>query len=84
MRYYTCYRYINFRYIPFEYILFVFDSKAIVPDGICVTAIALRNHINENEDLSNGLNDAIKIAKENNFGKLSDYCERYPYNLFTG
>ncbi|VVC45766.1 ATP-grasp fold, subdomain 1,PEP-utilising enzyme, mobile domain,Pyruvate phosphate dikinase [Cinara cedri] len=51
-------------------------KQAVVPNGICVTAFALKNHINENENLLNDLYGAIEIAKKNDFGKLSDYCER--------
>lgn len=55
---------------------YYFDIKAIVPDGICITTKAMKNHINENKDLSISLNDTIKIAKESNFEQLSDNCER--------
>ncbi|XP_025408161.1 uncharacterized protein LOC112681979 [Sipha flava] len=50
---------------------------AIVPNGICITTTAMRNHINKNEDLSIGLKDLIKIATEDsNFEQLSNYCRR--------
>ena len=53
-----------------------FNSKAIVPEGICITTIAMRAHINENKELSNYLNNAIEKAKQNDFEQLSNYCER--------
>lgn len=49
--------------------------KANVPDGVCVTTIAMKNHINENKDLLNGLNETIQIAMESDFKLLSDRCE---------
>lgn len=55
---------------------YYFDIKAIVPDGICITTVAMKNHINENKDLLNSLNDTIKIAKESNFKQISDNCKR--------
>lgn len=58
------------------YFFYCFDVKALVPDGICVTSIAMRNHINENNDLASSLNNAIQISKECNFEQLSDNCKR--------
>uniref|UniRef100_A0A2H8TRJ0 Putative phosphoenolpyruvate synthase n=1 Tax=Melanaphis sacchari TaxID=742174 RepID=A0A2H8TRJ0_9HEMI len=51
-------------------------NDAMVPDGICITTIAMRTHINENKELSNYLNNAIEKAKLNDYEQLSNYCER--------
>lgn len=51
-------------------------SKIIVPDGICITAVAMRTHINENKKLSIDLDNAIEKAKQSDFEQLADYCER--------
>lgn len=48
---------------------------------MCITTIAMKRHINENKDLWIGLNDALKIAKNDDFQRLSDHCERYKNNM---
>ncbi|XP_022162684.1 uncharacterized protein LOC111028371 isoform X1 [Myzus persicae] len=48
----------------------------IVPDGICITTVAMRAHINENKELSIDLDSAIEKAKHSDFEHLADYCER--------
>lgn len=54
----------------------VSGSKIIVPDGICITTVAMRAHINENKELSIDLDSAIEKAKHSDFEHLADYCER--------
>ncbi|KAL5244778.1 hypothetical protein ACI65C_012188 [Semiaphis heraclei] len=50
-------------------------NDIIVPDGICITAMAMRTHINENKQLSIDLDNAIEKAKQSDFEQLADYCE---------
>ncbi|XP_026822720.1 uncharacterized protein LOC113560827 [Rhopalosiphum maidis] len=51
-------------------------NDVIVPEGLCITTIAMRAHINENKELSNYLNSTIEKAKQSDFEQLSNYCER--------
>ncbi|CAI6346497.1 unnamed protein product [Macrosiphum euphorbiae] len=48
----------------------------IVPDGICITTVAMRTHINKNKKLSIDLDNAIEKAKQSDFEQLADYCKR--------
>ncbi|XP_016663303.2 uncharacterized protein LOC100569517 [Acyrthosiphon pisum] len=51
-------------------------NDIIVPDGICITTVAMRTHINENKKLSIDLNNAIEKAKQSDFEQMAVYCKR--------
>ncbi|XP_060861181.1 uncharacterized protein LOC132938394 isoform X3 [Metopolophium dirhodum] len=51
-------------------------NDIIVPDGICITTVAMRTHINENKKLSIDLDNAIEKAKQSDFEQMADYCKR--------
>lgn len=54
----------------------IISLKAVVPDGVCITTIAMKKHIDENDELMNCLNETVKMAKEVNFELLSKHCKR--------